>query len=184
MVRVLLWLNSAKNVSSPASPWQLLITQGAHMNIESQAQAIHVIGIELRTTNMEAMHTIPPHWKRFSDEGVMGRVPGRLGDEVYAVYTNFQNAGVNNDGLYSLIIGVACDPATECPPGMVRAVLPASKRAVFPVDKGRFDLVGPAWQATWKRHDLRKTFIADGERYRANGEIDILIGIESESAHA
>ena len=75
------------------------------MHIEQQGAALRIIGIELRTSNREAMQTIPPHWQRFTGEGVLARIPGKLSDEVYAVYTHFENAGVNNDGLYSLIIG-------------------------------------------------------------------------------
>jgi predicted transcriptional regulator YdeE len=154
------------------------------MRIIDQEQAIHVIGIELRTTNQEAFQTIPPHWKRFTDEGVPGRIAGKLSDEVYAVYTHFQNAGRNNQGIYSLVLGVPVDAAAPVPPGCTRVVVPASPRAVFPVEKGRFDLVGAKWREIWTRGDLAKTFIADFERYRPNGEIDILIGIEKETATA
>ncbi|MEP6823942.1 MAG: effector binding domain-containing protein [Ramlibacter sp.] len=143
-------------------------------------EAIHVIGIELRTSNDEATHTIPPHWQRFSDEGIAGRVPGKRSDDVYAVYTHFQNAGRDNQGPYSLVLGVAVDAAADVPAGMVRAVVPVSRRAVFPVEAGRFDLVGAKWQEIWGRIDLKKTFIAEVERYRADGTIDILVGIEKE----
>lgn len=144
-----------------------------------QDQAIHVIGIELRTTNRDAAQTIPPHWQRFQAEGIAARIPGRTDDAVLAVYTHFQDAGRSNEGLYSLILGAATDPATDVPAGMVRAVLPVSQRAVFPVEAGRFDLVGPAWQAIWARTELRKTFIADYERYAADGSITIGIGLHN-----
>jgi predicted transcriptional regulator YdeE len=147
------------------------------MHITEQAHDIHVIGIELRTNNGEAMHTIPPLWQRFAQEGVAASVPGKLGDEVYAVYTNFENAGRNNEGQYSLIIGAAVAPGTPAPQRMAAALIPASKRAVFPVDGGRFDQVGPTWHTIWGATDLRKTFIAEYERYSASGAIDIFIGL-------
>lgn len=147
------------------------------MHIVQQDTAIRIIGIELRTSNDEAMQTIPPHWQRFTEENVLARIPGKLSDEVYAVYTHFENAGVNNQGIYSLIIGAPVSSAQAVPPGMVHAVLPASPRAVFPVPQGRFDQVGPAWLEVWQRDDLPKTFIAECERYRADGQIDILIGL-------
>jgi predicted transcriptional regulator YdeE len=143
------------------------------------AQAITVVGIELRTTNMVAMETIPGHWARFASEGVLAAIPGRLSDEVYAVYTHFENAGANNHGLYSLVIGAAVAAATDVPRGMVRVVIPASARAEFAVPAGRFDLVGPAWQATWALTALPKTYIADFEHYRANGDITISVGLSS-----
>ena len=149
-----------------------------------QDQAIHVIGIELRTSNDEAFNTIPAHWQRFTAEAIPARVPGKLSDDVYVVYTNFQNAGRDNQGIYSLVIGVAVPPAATPPAGFTRVVIPASARAVFPVEKGRFDRVGQAWQAIWQRGELKKTFIADYERYRADGTIDILVGVEKEPAPA
>lgn len=149
-----------------------------------QAQAIHVIGIELRTSNGEAFSTIPGHWQRFTAEGVAARVRGRLSDDVYAVYTNFQNAGHDNQGIYSLVIGVAVPPDAQVPAGLTRVVIPASARAVFPVDQGRFDKVGEAWQAVWRRDDLPKTFVADYERYQADGTIDILVGVDKQALPA
>lgn len=139
--------------------------------------ALRIIGIELRTSNSEAMQTIPPHWQRFTQENVLANIPGKLSDEVYAVYTHFENAGLNNQGIYSLIIGAPVSSVQAVPPGMAHAVLPASPRAVFPVPEGRFDQVGPVWQEVWQRDDLPKTFIAECERYRADGQIDILIGL-------
>ncbi|MBT9462576.1 effector binding domain-containing protein [Hydrogenophaga sp.] len=147
------------------------------MQIVQQDTALHIMGIELRTSNDEAMHTIPPHWQRFTEEGVLARIPGKLSDEVYAIYTHFEHAGVDNHGIYSLIIGAPVSSTQAVPPGMSHAVLPASQRAVFPVPPGRFDQVGAVWQDVWQRDDLPKTFVADCERYRANGEIDILVGV-------
>lgn len=147
------------------------------MKIVEQTAPILVVGIELRTSNDEAMQTIPPHWRRFSDEGVLARIPDKAGDEVLAVYTHFEHEGVDNRGVYSLIIGAPVAGPREVPPGMVSAVLPASPRAVFAVQRARPDLVGQAWQQIWQRGDLRKTFIADYERYASDGDIEIHIGI-------
>ena len=40
-----------------------------------------------------------------------------------------------------------------------------------------FDLVGAAWSAIWQRTDLKKTTLADYERYQPDGSIDIHIGL-------
>ena len=60
---------------------------------------------------------------------------------------------------------------------MVRVVVPASRRAVFAVPATRFDLVGAAWHAVWANTALPKTFVAEYERYHANGDISISIGL-------
>ena len=148
------------------------------MKTEQLAQAIHVIGIELRTTNLEAMQTIPPHWQRFGQDEVLAHIPAKLNVDVYAVYTHFENAGLNNTGLYSLVIGAAVPATAEVPAGMVRVVIPASKRAVFDVEPARFDLVGAKWMEIWGHTTLAKTFIAEYERYSADGKIAISIGLQ------
>jgi predicted transcriptional regulator YdeE len=146
-------------------------------HLAQQDDAITVIGIELRTTNAEAMQTIPPLWQRFAQDAVQASIPGKVDGDVLAVYTHFEHAGLNNTGLYSLVIGAQVAPGTAVPAGMVRVVVPASRRAVFAVPANRFDLVGPAWQAVWAHTDLPKTFLAEYERYAAHGDISISMGL-------
>ncbi len=146
-------------------------------HLAQQDDAITVIGIELRTTNLDAMQTIPPLWQRFGQDGVQAAIPGKLDGDVLAVYTHFEHAGLNNTGLYSLVIGAQVAPATPVPAGMVRVVVPASRRAVFAVPATRFDLVGATWHAVWANSDLPKTFVAEYERYHANGDISVSIGL-------
>lgn len=147
--------------------------------LQTLAKAITVVGIELRTSNTVAAQTIPPLWQRFGQDNVLASIDGKQGEDVFAVYTHFEHAGSNNTGLYSLVIGAAVAPDAPVPAGMVRVVVPASPRAVFGVEKGRFDLVGPAWQAIWQRGDLAKTFIAEYEQYHANGDITVSIGLHA-----
>ncbi len=146
-------------------------------HVATLADAITVVGIELRTSNSVAAQTIPPHWQRFTQEAVLASIPAKRNDDVLAVYTHFEHAGRNNTGLYSLVIGAAVAADAPVPAGMVRVVVPASQRAVFGVETGRFDLVGAAWQTIWQRSDLAKTFIAEYEQYHANGNITISIGL-------
>lgn len=151
------------------------------MQTTEQTQAIHVIGIELRTSNDEAAQTIPPFWQRFGEQQVLAAIPGRVGSDVLAVYTQFAHAGVDNLGPYSLVIGAQVAPDAPVPAGMQRVVVPASRRAVFQVAQGRPDLVGAAWQRIWAE-PLPKTFLADYERYTQDGAIAISIGIERPAA--
>ncbi len=148
-------------------------------HFEILVDAITVVGIELRTSNTEAMQTIPPHWQRFGQENVLAAIAAKRGEDVFAVYTHFEHAGSNNTGLYSLVLGAAVAPDAPVPAGMVRVVVPASQRAVFGVEKGRFDLVGAAWKTIWQRSDLAKTFIAEFEQYHANGDITVSIGLST-----
>lgn len=148
------------------------------MRFIPQPQALHVVGMALRTHNGEAFQTIAPHWARFAQSGLAERLPHRLSDDVYAVYTHFQNAGVDNRGWYTLVIGHAVPGDTPTlPPGLTHVVAPASGRAVFEVAQGRPDLVGAEWQQIWRLTDLPKTTLADYERYQPDGSISIHIGV-------
>jgi hypothetical protein len=149
------------------------------MHVIIQPEALHVVGIALRTHNGEAFETIPPHWAAFGQAQLAARLAHRLSDDVYALYTNFENAGIDNSGRYTLVVGHAVSGQwAELPPeGLTHVVAPASLRAVFPVEKRRFDLVGAEWQAIWQRTDLKKTYLADFERYQPDGSIDLHIGI-------
>jgi predicted transcriptional regulator YdeE len=139
--------------------------------------AFVVAGIALRTSNEEAMSTIPLHWERFMVDDVLKRIPGRQSDDVYAVYTDFANPGVNNEGKYTFVIGAAVDPAAELPAGLVRVRVPAGPRVEFAVPGNDPRLVGDAWGQIWQRTDLAKTFIAEYEHYPVSGDIVISIGI-------
>lgn len=48
------------------------------MQFIPQPQALHVVGIALRTHNGGAVRTIPPLWTRFARSGLAGRLPHRL----------------------------------------------------------------------------------------------------------
>lgn len=150
------------------------------MHVEQQTQAIRIVGLELRTTNAVAQQTIPPHWARTMQGEGLSRIAGKTSDDVYAVYTHFEHAGLNNHGLYSMIIGAPVAADAPIPMGMVQAVLPAGWRALFASPHGRPDLVGQTWVEVWARDDLPKAFVADAERYRSDGTIELIIGLTHE----
>jgi predicted transcriptional regulator YdeE len=134
-----------------------------------------IIGLELRTSNDIAFETIPAHWQRFMGEQILGRIPNRTSDTVYAVYTHYQNPGVNNQGIYSCVIGAAVSDARQIPDGLVAVSLPASTYQVVPVE--RADMVGVVWQNIWQQDTSHRTFIADTECYYPDGKVEIHLGI-------
>ncbi len=136
-----------------------------------------VIGLELRTSNAAAAETIAPFWAEITASEKLASIPGRLTPDTYALYTNFENAGCDNNGLYSLIVGAAVKPGTDVPEGMVRAVIPASPREVFAVPDNDQARVIDAWLEIWARTDLNKSYLCEYELYAADGEITVNIGV-------
>jgi predicted transcriptional regulator YdeE len=147
------------------------------MNTETIREPIFIVGIELRTSNDVAHETIPLHWQRFMTLNIPERIPNRASEDMYAVYTNYQNEGLNNGGVYSCVLGVDVTNLEMVPEGLVAVRLPAASYEVVAVPSGRADLVGEAWQAVWQQDTARRAFIADCERYRADGKIDLLLGL-------
>lgn len=145
------------------------------MQTTTLSEPVWIIGLELRTSNDVAFETIPAHWQRFMGEQTLGRIPNRVSDNVYAVYTNYQNPGINNQGMYSCILGAAITTKEQIPDGLVAVPLPASSYQVVPVE--RADRVGQAWQDIWQQDTSQRTFIADSECYYPNGKVEIHLGI-------
>ena len=141
-----------------------------------QTEDIKIVGLELRTSNNEAMETIPPFWERFYGEDIMNKIAHKKSDDVYAVYTNFENEGVNNKGMYSLIIGAEVESFKNIPQGLISTTIVKQNREIFPVPEGKAENIGQTWMEIWQRDDLKKTFLAEYERYHDKG-IDIYIGV-------
>lgn len=145
-------------------------------------EPIRIVGLELRTTNERAFEDIPKHWEAFFRAGGLAAIPQRTSDDVFAVYTNFEHPGIDNRGVYSLIIGARVDdaakPSAEKISGqLTQATIAPAQRAVYSVEKGHPELVGEKWREIWNSNDGEKSYECDYERYQANGEIDIFVGI-------
>jgi predicted transcriptional regulator YdeE len=141
------------------------------------SQPVWIIGLELRTSNEVAFETIPAHWGRFTSEKIFSQIPNRASENIYAVYTNYQHPGVNNEGIYSCVIGAAVKDANQVPDGLAAISLPASSYQVIPVE--RAELVGEAWQEIWQQDSSQRTFIADAECYSPDGKVEIHLGIRA-----
>ncbi len=142
----------------------------------TQNKSFDIAGIELKTSNAVGAQTIPAHWQKFFGEGVLEKIPNKLSNDIYAVYTNFQQIGSYNECVYSLIIGTAVHKTAKLPAGLVSATIPALKRRIFAV-KGGIEQVGATWLDIWKQ-PLTRNFVADYEHYQASGAIDIYIGVK------
>jgi predicted transcriptional regulator YdeE len=143
----------------------------------STLSAMTIVGLELRTSNAQAFETIPAHWQRFYQEAVLAQIPDKISGDVYALYTHFENPGVNNEGVYSLIIGAQVAAAGAVPVGLRAASVPAGRYAVFAVQAGQPHQVGARWQEIWAQAELPRRFVADFERYGPAGQIDIFVGL-------
>jgi predicted transcriptional regulator YdeE len=151
------------------------------MEMIEQDNVIHIMGIEIRTTNDKgvAFQEIPLHWNTFFEQSIMDKIPNKASGDIYGVYTQFENEGQNNNGTYSFIIGVEVSALEQIPEQFVLTAIPKSSYQVFEVATGHPERVGGKWQEIWEHSFKNKrTFVSDYELYRASGEIEIYIGIE------
>ncbi len=151
------------------------------MQIITQSQPITIAGLSIRTSNSRAFEDIPAHWGRFFSEQMLAQIPDKINDEVYAVYTEFDRIPKDPTDIaslgYTFVIGVAVSSTLRLSAPMVSTVIPAAKRAVFPVQPAQPDQVGGQWQKIWQMQELPRTFAPDYEHYAAGGAINILVSI-------
>src|SRR6187200_2627823 len=111
--------------------------------------ALVVAGIEIRTSNEQAVHTFPAHWQQFLAANVLVSIPDRRSDDLFATSTHFANEGLNNQGGYTFDIGAEVDPAMNVPAGLVRVGVPAGRRIRFSVPGNHLRPPRPSTRSTW-----------------------------------
>ena len=147
-----------------------------------------VIGIEVRTTNAKeatADGIIPKQWQKFFQEGTLAKIPGRVGSNIYALYTDYAS---DRNGEYSFVIGAMVKNGTAAPVGMVAKQKAGGQFAVVSSDKGPLPKVVPAaWQAVWKMENdgkIKRVYQTDFEIYDKrsqdpqNAQVDIYVGLK------
>jgi len=143
-----------------------------------------IIGVELKTTNdnNQAFQDIPPFWNRFYQEQIFEQIPNKHTDDIFALYTHFENHGINNHGIYSLIIGAHVTSLDTIPTGFVSTTIPHSDYVKFDVEsknpqKSKNE-VGEKWLEIWNHSfEHNRSFTCEFEQYKPSGDIAIFIGV-------
>ncbi|WP_119459688.1 GyrI-like domain-containing protein [Rhodospirillaceae bacterium SYSU D60014] len=127
----------------------------------SAREAFTIVGIAARTSNSEGGR-IAALWQRFYAEGIQQRIPDRLSDDVYSLYTDYES---DHTGPFTLVIGCAVSKAEALPDGLVAKAVPAAKYAVIDATGPQPDTVMQQWQAIWAS-DLPRSYSGDFDLYR------------------
>ncbi len=142
-------------------------------------ESIKVVGLLVRTNNMQAIQIIPALWQKFYSESMPEKITNKASDSVYALYTDFENEGIDNKGQYSFLIGMEVKDFSDIPDGLSKAVIPSSNYYQFDIERGKPEKVFEKWKEIWDMTDLENTYKCDFERYQSSGEIAIYIGTQS-----
>lgn len=72
--------------------------------ISQTIQKFHVIGISIRTTNEnnQAAQDIPELWNKFMTESVIEKIPNKVENAVYCIYTEYEK---DHTKPYTTILG-------------------------------------------------------------------------------
>jgi predicted transcriptional regulator YdeE len=149
-------------------------------------KSIKIIGVELKTSNENgrAFKEIPMFWQNFMQNRLLDKISNKTSSDLYSVYTNFENEGTNNRGVYSMIIGAPVNSFDQVAEGFVTIEIPEAEYAMFAVQDGENQLVAKAWQDIWKlslsdnAFDQNRTYFMEYEHYKASGGIDIYVGVK------
>ena len=126
---------------------------------EQTIPAFNVVGVQIRTTNAEAMDTIGPLWGRVMSEGLIQKIPDPADGQLIAVYSNYES---DHTGAYDYTIGRRVNSVGELPDGLTQVEIPDSRYAIVTARGEMPDAVVKTWMRIWEA-DLQRGFNSDFE---------------------
>ena len=143
-----------------------------------------VIGISVRTTNEngQSAKDIGELWNRFMSEGIAKKIPNKIDDSVFSIYTNYQG---DHTQPYDTILGCKVSALEKVPEGMVGQTFEGGTYATF-ISKGDLTkgVVYETWAEIWNKN-LNRNFKADFEYYGENAqnptdaEVEVYVGLNN-----
>ena len=154
-----------------------------------QQQAFSVIGLGARTNNAKEMTgngQIGQIWQKFMQQQISSRIPRKIGDEILAVYTDYQS---DQNGDFTYLLGVKVSSIEKIPDGLIARQIPAGNYAVVTSEQGPVIQVVPRlWQRIWAMppDELggKRAFHSDYEVYDEsakdpqNAKVKVYVGLQ------
>ncbi|MDQ6890751.1 MAG: GyrI-like domain-containing protein, partial [Bacteroidota bacterium] len=119
-------------------------------------------------------------WQKFEKENCAEKIPGKIGNEVYAVYHDYEG---DYTKPFSYFIGCQVKDDTKVPVGMDSLIIPAGEYQLF-IAKGKMpDCIADAWKKIWDSvipRSYKSDFEVYDERSKdwSNAEVDIFISVK------
>ena len=145
-------------------------------------QKFDIIGISVRTTNEngQSAQDIPALWNKFMTEGIQQKIPGKISEEIFCIYTDYEK---DHTKPYTTILGCKVESLDFVPENMVGKTVESAEYEKI-IAKGNLNegIVYNKWLEIWNS-DLNRSFTADFEVYGEkvqdpkNAEVDIYIAI-------
>ena len=146
----------------------------------TKLDSFKIVGISVRTTNEngQAIKDIPFLWNKFFEENISDKIPNKLNDELYCVYTHYEK---DHTKPYTTILGYKVNSNEPTPEGLVARSIDSASYKIFTA-KGKLSegFVFKEWQTIWNS-DIPRSFTSDFEIYSSksqdpeNAEVDICL---------
>src|SRR5690554_2178551 len=130
-----------------------------------QVDPFKIIGISSSTTNADGQSVIDlgKLWNRFRAENLLLRIPNKLANDVYMIYTDYLT---DHRGAYTAIVGCKVTSLNNIPSGMIGREFNGGQYLKFTA-KGKIPhVVVRQWREIWNEDKkLGRKFTADFEVY-------------------
>jgi predicted transcriptional regulator YdeE len=143
----------------------------------------YVIGIVVRTSNRngQSQKDIGNLWQRFYSEQVIDRIPDKVSNDVYCIYTDYES---DANGDYTTMLGCKVCSLNNVPKGMSGIVIPEAAYRLYRSIGKLPDSVLGTWMHIWEAQVQRK-YAADFDVYGAaaqnadNAEVETYLSVRS-----
>lgn len=146
-------------------------------------EAIHLIGIKLKKKTFNAggqsMIDCGSLWQEFEKRNITGQIPDALGDEVFAVYYDYEG---DHTKPFSYFIGRPVEKNAQRPDGLDELFIPESMFRRIEAKGKMPDCVAGAWRQIWQS-DTERAYRYDFEIYDhrsrnwEDAEVDIFLSV-------
>ena len=154
-----------------------------HFMQKVKIEPFTVIGLKIRTTNEkgQAMKDIPQFWQKFMTENTLRKIPNKVEDTIYSLYTNYEG---DHNKPYDMILGCKVSSSENIPTGMVAHSIQGGTFSQF-TSKG--NMTEGAIYHTWMeigQSNIPRIYSTDfevyGEKARnpQDAEVDIFVAIQ------
>ena len=119
-------------------------------------------------------------WQRFMGEGIANKISGKISDNLYAVYFDYDGDHTNP---YSFFIGCNVDTNAVVPEGLQSISIPTQNYTVITAKGKMPDGVATTWEDIWKS-DINREYGYDFEVYTilspdwSDAQVDIYISVK------